>query len=87
MFEGDSLLEELTLSNAMIESIEDNSFSHLTSLAKLDLGKNRLLSIKITFLNNLRHLDLSYNNLTDRDGIELQGLSGLSSLNLDYIGA
>lgn len=81
------VLETLTLSNNLIETIEDKSFptpcSH--SVRTLTLGSNVIKDIEKASFNTLLNLDLidlSFNNLTYIPTMQLSKLSKLKELDL-----
>ncbi|CAH1406344.1 unnamed protein product [Nezara viridula] len=81
------VLETLTLSNNLIEIIEEKSFlapcSH--SIKTLTLGSNVIKDIEKAAFNalyNLEYVDLSFNNLTYIPTMQLSKLSKLRELDL-----
>ncbi|MFA5406431.1 MAG: leucine-rich repeat domain-containing protein [Candidatus Nanoarchaeia archaeon] len=74
----------LKLSDKGIKSLNDvKGLSDLTSLVKLDLSVNKLSSINVDNLSNLRYLDLSYNNFTKVPKI-INGFESLEQINMSF---
>ncbi|XP_017122249.1 protein artichoke [Drosophila elegans] len=65
-FSNNSRLEQLDLSRNLIRSISPTAFDTQRSLEYLDLSGNALLDISVGLgnLNNLRDIDLSYNQIS-----------------------
>ncbi len=69
----------------MLSTLQSRIFSSLTSLLKLNLGRNRLNVIEaesFAGLNNLQYLDLSTNKIFKLDPATFSSLTSLKELNL-----
>ncbi|XP_078677983.1 leucine-rich repeat neuronal protein 1-like isoform X2 [Branchiostoma floridae x Branchiostoma belcheri] len=88
---GDSLsplenLTELDLSQNDISDIDQNWFTGLKQLGKLQLQQNWISGVKsqdFLPLSNLRELHLDYNQITSLDDLAFMGLQALQQLNLN----
>lgn len=78
---------DIDLSGNTIESIRENQFAGLDSLARLDLSNNQILAIyrnAFASLAHLKTLDLSRNRLEFLLEYELSDLTQLLSLDLSH---
>nr|KYP70032.1 LRR receptor-like serine/threonine-protein kinase RCH1 [Cajanus cajan] len=82
-------LEHLDVSNNRLSSIPDGFITEcgkIKGLKLLNFSKNHLEGVLPTFsgFDGLETLDMSFNHLTGRVGLELDGLVSLKSLNLSF---
>lgn len=67
IFKKNAELREVDLSDNDIGKIESDLFNSKTDLKLLDLSKNKLDSIPKLLMKNIKHLDLSFNRITELD--------------------
>lgn len=81
-----SLLESLNMSNNNMFHLSDYNFDikSLPHLKCLNLSNNNLLSISLRGSNNLLHLDVSGNNLTNLQWLQTPAFLSVQSVNLAY---
>ncbi|PSN37673.1 hypothetical protein C0J52_05613 [Blattella germanica] len=82
-----TLLINVTWQNSNIEQIEQESFTSLKKLEKLDLSRNKLQAVHWkTFhpLTELKMLNLSHNKFHDLPEYIFEGLEKLEELSLSY---
>ncbi|XP_035211289.1 leucine-rich repeat and death domain-containing protein 1-like [Stegodyphus dumicola] len=78
-------LKELNLRCNHVLQLNDDSFTHLTSLTNLDLSNNKLLFLNegLRPLFSLKAVDLSRNKILDFSFHEISSLSNLTVINLN----
>jgi len=85
VFEGFNNLKHLDIFGRYLNRLPDSCFNGLTSLACLDLGRNKLNFLRPNLfqgLPNLKHLMLTENNLSSLGSNTFKGLNNLKYLEL-----
>lgn len=85
LFASCTRLETLKLNRNRLADFGLHAFDNLTNLVELDLSRNNLTNLTVSFrsLTNLRILNLSKNNLRSLDDSVFQHLMNLRTLNLN----
>ncbi|XP_065285037.1 protein slit-like isoform X4 [Dermacentor albipictus] len=85
-FHGLMRLKTFSIENTRIERVEDEALSGLDSVEEIKLPSNRLQKVRRTYFpqlaSNLRHLDLSDNELTSLPSDMFQNMPVLESVTL-----
>uniref|UniRef100_T1HAN0 Uncharacterized protein n=1 Tax=Rhodnius prolixus TaxID=13249 RepID=T1HAN0_RHOPR len=76
------LLNSLDMSSNNISSIEDDALGRLELLTTIILNNNSLNSVPVTLPNNLKHLNLRKNFISQITSMDFMGLSQLKQLDL-----